>query len=245
MVGHITEVLPPPPAGVYGFYAGDRGKLSPSRLAQLRAELPQLRGCFNEWCTCGQPHTRQEMVIRFGAVHGQRLRGRMRLSCDDEEQLAGELGGEWDIELIMDDWKRICGLAGSPPPCQVLCKMEHAGPARLSLLEAYPPGRRAEKQWIIDPSQPEGFVVKHAAPPLKQRCCMHCGAVGAVRMAGQPAPGGAAPVTVLNACAGCRKRYFCSHACQRAAWTEHKDECRAWQKHNARQQQRQERGAQR
>ncbi|KAL4440054.1 hypothetical protein ABPG75_003055 [Micractinium tetrahymenae] len=173
-----------------------------------------------ERCTCGRPHSREEMVGMFGAAHGQRLRGKLRLSCDDEEELADQLGGEWDIELILDDSKE---------NVWVLCKMEHAGPAQLPLVEAYPPGKGAEKCWFVEPGQP-GFVVKHAATPVRRQQCAQCGAVGGAKKRGQPAPGGgAAPVIQLRSCAGCRSTWYCGRECQRAAWPMHKAECRAIQ----------------
>ena len=42
MVGHVTEVLPPPPPGVYDLYRGQRAELSGGQLRRRRAQLPAL-----------------------------------------------------------------------------------------------------------------------------------------------------------------------------------------------------------
>ncbi|PRW58098.1 Ankyrin repeat-containing YAR1 [Chlorella sorokiniana] len=218
MVGHVTEVLPAPPPGFYGFYSGQRSRLIAARLRQLRAELPALKRCMAEWCTCGLQHPLEEMVEQFGAQHGQRIRAKLRLSCDDEEDLEPQLGGEFDAELILDDSKE---------NMWVLCKMSHAGFAQLPLVEAYPPGKRAHKCWIQEPDQPGVVREEHPVPPLRQEQCGHCGAVGGAKKRSQAAPGGgAASVILLKACSACRGVWYCFEECQRAAWPAHKADCK-------------------
>ncbi|KAL4434323.1 hypothetical protein ABPG75_000764 [Micractinium tetrahymenae] len=108
------EVLPPPPAGLYGLYSGQEPDLPWDQLHELREHEPALRPSFVADCPCGREHTLQTTLVEEGAVHGQRLRARLRLSCDDAGMLEPQLAGEWSAELIYDDTRDYSW---------VLCKM--------------------------------------------------------------------------------------------------------------------------
>lgn len=87
MVGHVEEVLPPPPPGVYGRYVRQHVEMKKAALRRLRAQLPALPTLY----ACGLPfnaQTEEEGVRQCGAVHGQRVRCRLRLAVDDESGLA-------------------------------------------------------------------------------------------------------------------------------------------------------------
>ncbi len=76
---------------------------------------------------------------------------------------------------------------------------------------------------------------------MRQEQCAQCGAVGGAKKRGQPAPGGGeAAVILLKACSACRSVYYCSEACQRAAWPAHKAECKALRQERQQQQVQQE-----
>ena len=65
----------------------------------------------------------------------------------------------------------------------------------------------------FDASQPNREVSLAEAlprPPPRGPKCSHCGC----RVVG------------VRRCSRCRKAVFCSHACLKAAWPEHKKECR-------------------
>lgn len=50
------QVLPPPPPGVYGAYAGQQVALSPAELEGERVRLPALPPSFVQTCQCGRVH---------------------------------------------------------------------------------------------------------------------------------------------------------------------------------------------
>ena len=103
MTGEVTRVYPPPPAGVYGTYPGEDPDLPEEQLRALRASLPPLPESIALTCACGCLHTRAAMLERKAAVHGQRLRARLRLTCDDAGLLEPQLAGEWEAEFILND----------------------------------------------------------------------------------------------------------------------------------------------
>lgn len=96
-------------------------------------------------------------VLRdFGALHGQRVRCRIRLSCDDAHQLVPQLGGDWDGELILNDTKTnvwvgawaVGWLAGWAHGC-----------ASLQQLHTY----------LLD--RPSQSMARCLAPPVPQELC--------------------------------------------------------------------------
>ncbi len=105
MTGEVVEVLPPPPAGLYVLYPGQQQELPDEALSALRAQLPALPPSCTLACQCGQEHTREHVLREFGAVHGQALRARLRLSCDDEGMLEPQLAGDWDVVFVANDTK--------------------------------------------------------------------------------------------------------------------------------------------
>jgi hypothetical protein len=109
-----VQVLPPPPAGVYAKYPEQEVVLSGQELHYLRESMPPMppswlqscrvgRRCS---CTCATVHTVEDVLNIVGAVHGQALLAKMRLSCDDYYHLGPQLSGIWDALFICNDAKQ-------------------------------------------------------------------------------------------------------------------------------------------
>lgn len=94
-----AQVLPRPPPGVFVTYADEQPAAPEATLAALRAAAPRLPPPLNSM------HAAGTVIPHFGAAHGQALRARLRLSCDDEGLLEPQLGGEWGAVLFMNDEK--------------------------------------------------------------------------------------------------------------------------------------------
>ncbi|PSC70336.1 branched chain amino acid aminotransferase isoform A [Micractinium conductrix] len=136
-----THVPWPRTHGVYGRYVRQRVEASSAELARQRVALPSLPPLS----AAGPPystHTVEEALAACGAVHGQRLHAKLRLSIDDQALLVPQLAGEWDAEFILNEAKEFMW---------ELCALSHAGPAGQPLHEAYLPGRRAQPATLLRP----------------------------------------------------------------------------------------------
>jgi len=69
--------------------------------------MPEMPPSFihTSQCNCGFSHTVERVLATEGAVHGQALLGKIRLSCDDEGRLEPQLSGDWDVMFICNDLK--------------------------------------------------------------------------------------------------------------------------------------------
>ena len=105
MVGEVTKVLPPPPAGLYSHYPRQHVELSEEELSFLRKNMPEMPPCFLQTCPCGRIHTLESVLEQDGQVHGQAVVAKLRLSCDDVGDLEPQLAGDWDVIFIANDNK--------------------------------------------------------------------------------------------------------------------------------------------
>jgi hypothetical protein len=123
-------VLPRQPPGVYIVLPGDEVNHTEEELAAMRAAVPTLRPSGVVTCPCDIVHTRAHQLAREGAVHGDRIRGAICLSCDDAAQLDTMLSGcrSWDVELIYDDSK-VYGWVRSSRAAQSVCLLCDIVPA--------------------------------------------------------------------------------------------------------------------
>jgi hypothetical protein len=104
MVGEVTKVLPPPPAGLYlTKYSGQTVELSEEELSFLRKNMPTMSPSLLYHCNCGREHPIEATLASHGAVHGQAVLAKIQLSCDDESMLEPQLAGNWDAMLICTD----------------------------------------------------------------------------------------------------------------------------------------------
>ena len=67
--------------------------------------MPEMLPSFLQVCPCGRLHTVETVMLEEGAVHGQALEAKIRLSCDDVGMLEPQLAGDWDALLICNDQK--------------------------------------------------------------------------------------------------------------------------------------------
>lgn len=110
----MVEVLPPPPPGVYGRYARQHVEANSAELGRQRAALPALPPLS----LAGPPyssHTVDQALAACGALHGQRVRAKLRLSVDDQ----GALRWGRHAAALAPKLQLMCMPCGSlaPPRC--------------------------------------------------------------------------------------------------------------------------------
>lgn len=78
------QLLDRAPAGVYVSFDDFAPTHSTEELEQLRQGLPELPDSFIPTCACGHHHDLAFQLATEGAIHGDRIKGRIALSCDEE-----------------------------------------------------------------------------------------------------------------------------------------------------------------